>query len=437
MNDLSLADFKILVVEDSPTQAQALRALLNTYGAAVLLARSGESAIEYLEAGETVDLVLTDIIMPGISGYELCVLIKENPRFNHLPVVLLTSLTDPLDNIRGLECGADNYITKPYDERRLVERILQVFETRKARRKPAEPVDRAGSPDDVAIKFLGESFIIKSDKEQILDFLVSSFEDLVKTNEALRESESERLALYNREKLARLEAEDANQAKSEFLAAMSHDLRTPLNAIGGYASLLTDGIQGPVTDGQKSYLERIRRNQTHLLGLVNDVLNFARVEKGQVSITPVDLDVGSIINDIRAMTEVHVSGRGLELRAEECNNLMVRADRERVEQILMNLIGNSLKFTTAGGVINISCTASSDFVTIMVSDTGVGIPPDRLEAIFDPFVQVDSSRANEQQGVGLGLAISRNLARLMDGDLTATSEVGVGSTFMLRLNRVV
>ncbi len=431
MSDLSLQEYKILVVEDSPTQAEALRSLLEVYGADVVVERSGEDALAAISR-DKFDLVMTDIIMPGMSGYELCGAIKQNPALKNLPVVLLTSLTDPQDNIRGLECGADNYITKPYDENRLIERLHHVFAA-----KAVRDLEENGSDAnrEMSITFLGEPFVIRSDKGQILDFLVSSFEDLVKTNEDLRKSESERAQLYNREKSARLEAEAANQAKSEFLAAMSHDLRTPLNAIGGYASLLSDGIQGPVNEAQRSYLERIRRNQAHLLSLVNDVLNFARVERGQVSISMTDIPVSRIVTDVKAMTELQVAAKGLSYEIDGIEGLMVNADRERSEQILMNLLTNSIKFTPTGGKIRLSGKADGDFIVLSVSDTGIGIPPERIESIFDPFVQVNSSRATEQQGVGLGLAISKNLAKLMGGDLTAKSELGKGSTLMLRLKR--
>ncbi len=428
MSTKTLVTKSILIVEDSPTQAESLRALLDEQGATVTVARSGEDALEQLKVMSDVDLILSDIIMPGMSGYDLCRAIKQDKTLRHVPVVILTSLSDPLDTIRGLECGADNYITKPYNNERLIERLLHVFENRESRRKVS-----VGASDEIT--FLRERFTIDSERAQILDFFVSSFEDLVLTNEALRSSESERATLYESERHARMEAEAANQAKSEFLAAMSHDLRTPLNAIGGYAALLAEEIQGPITDAQRSYLERIRRNQKHLLALVNDVLNFARVERGQVAIEVTEVPVNDIIGGVRAMIEPQVLAKSIKYYVDECEPVEILADRERTEQVLMNLLGNAVKFTPVNGRIIVTSITTNDMVTIQVIDTGVGIPDDRLETIFDPFVQVDSSRASEQQGVGLGLAISRNLARLMGGELTVTSVLGEGSKFSLHLRR--
>ena len=424
----------ILVVEDSPTQAAALSALLEEHDYVVHSARSGEEALITLHAMAAasqppVDLVLSDVVMPGMSGYQLCRAIKEDAVLRNLPVMLLTSLTDPLDIIRGLECGADNYITKPYDATRLINRLQDVFVNRELR--------RVTPGDGVSITFLGERFTVTSNKEQILDLLVSSFEELVRTNQALRASEAERAQLYERERTARMDAEAANRAKSDFLTSMSHDLRTPLNAIGGYAELMTEEVQGPVNDAQRGYLERIIRNQKHLLALVNDVLNFARVERGQVTVQMTHVPVEELLAGARAVIEPQMLDKGLTYSVTTCNaEAMVHADRERADQVLINLLGNAVKFTPRGGRIGIACVLTEQSVTLEVSDTGIGIPADRHEAIFDPFVQVDARRTTEQQGIGLGLAISRNLARLMGGELTVESTIGKGSTFALRLERV-
>ena len=436
----------ILVVEDSPTQAAAHAALLEGAGYVVHEARSGEAALALLrgDAGTPpveVALVLSDVVMPGMSGYALCRAVKGDERLRALPVVLLTSLADPMDIIRGLECGADNYLTKPYDPEHLLARLRHVFENRALRR---------GAPRNggVDITFLGARFVITSEKEQILDLLVSSFEELIRTNGALRAAEEERAAAFLREREARLEAEwarrraeearraaeEANRAKSEFLAMMSHDLRTPLNAIGGYTQLLTLGVRGPITAEQRADLDRIRHNQAHLLALVNDVLNFARLERGDVPLTLAAVPMHEVLAGVDAVIAPQLAERGLRYETVLCEpTLTVLADRERLEQILVNLLGNALKFTPSGGRVTLACTTRDGTAAMAVRDTGIGIPAAKLERIFEPFMQVDARRTGTQAGVGLGLAISRDLARRMGGELTVESEVDVGSTFTLTL----
>jgi signal transduction histidine kinase len=231
------------------------------------------------------------------------------------------------------------------------------------------------------------------------------------------------------------EAEEANLAKSQFLAAMSHELRTPLNAIVGYAELIDLGVHGPVTGAQRESLDRIKRNQRTLLALVNDVLNFARLEAGKLEMRISDLPADDLVRGLETMVAPQLRAGGLRYDAPPVPaGMTLRGDRERVEQILLNLLTNSIKFTAPGGVVTVEVRADADRVRISVSDTGSGIPPERLHTVFDPFVQLARfPGAPGEHGVGLGLAISRELATAMGGELTVTSEVGVGSTFTLTL----
>ena len=242
---------------------------------------------------------------------------------------------------------------------------------------------------------------------------------------------------------ARAEAEAANQAKSQFLATMSHELRTPLNAIGGYAELMGIGIHGPVTDDQREALARIQRSQQHLLGLINEVLNYARLEAGSVHFDLTTVGVLDALAVVETLVRPQVLAKGLALTVGPCDpQLSVRADAEKLRQVLLNLLSNATKFTDAGGRIAIACAAADagapahdrePAVAITVTDTGLGIAPDQLERIFEPFVQVGRALHNPGEGTGLGLAISRDLARGMGGDLTVESTPGVGSTFTLTL----
>jgi PAS domain S-box-containing protein len=235
---------------------------------------------------------------------------------------------------------------------------------------------------------------------------------------------------------ARAEAEEANQAKSAFLATMSHELRTPLNAIAGYAQLMEMGIHGPVTPAQRENLAKIRRNQMHLLGLINDVLNFARIEAGQVKYEIHDVPLDGTLSGVEALVEPQLRAKGLDYTYRPGDrSVAALADRERLEQVVLNLLTNAVKFTDRGGGVVLEWEATDGDVAIRVRDTGRGIPRDRLDVIFEPFVQVDPTLTRASEGTGLGLAISRDLARAMGGDLTVQSEEGRGSTFTLTLPR--
>jgi PAS domain S-box-containing protein len=229
-------------------------------------------------------------------------------------------------------------------------------------------------------------------------------------------------------------AESANKAKAEFLAAMSHELRTPLNAIGGYAELLASGLGGPVTEEQRAYLGRIRRSQQHLMAIITDLLNFSRIEAGQLSYDIQPVPMAEVLDGVLVMVEPQLIAKELTLVSEPVEQpVTALADRSKVEQILINLLSNALKFTDTGGRITVSYFTDHDQVSVLVKDTGVGIPADRLEDIFEPFVQVGRSLTSAHEGTGLGLAISRDLARGMGGDLTVHSAIGEGSEFRLSL----
>ena len=250
----------------------------------------------------------------------------------------------------------------------------------------------------------------------------------------IRDFLAERERLLEAERVARAEAEDANRAKSEFLAVMSHELRTPLNAIAGYAELIDIGVHGTLTEAQREAIRRIQKSEKHLLRLIEGVLMYARVESGKVSYDVVDVPVADLITTAEALVAPQMQSRGLRLDVSTCDEgLIVVADFDKVQQILLNLLSNAMKFTPPGGSIAVACRRAGGMAAISVTDSGVGIPAEKLDRIFEPFVQLDTRLTRTQEGVGLGLSISRDLARGMGGDLTVTSAVGEGTCFTLTL----
>ncbi|MBK5186789.1 MAG: GAF domain-containing sensor histidine kinase [Gemmatimonadaceae bacterium] len=247
--------------------------------------------------------------------------------------------------------------------------------------------------------------------------------------------ESERAARKEAE-TARAEAENANRAKSEFLANMSHELRTPLNAIAGYVELLDMEIRGPITKAQRDDLARIKVSQRVLLRLVNDVLNFAKLEGGHVPVTMKKVKVSDVLASIEPLVLPQLMSKGLHFDTEMgADDLRALADPEKLEQILLNLLSNAIKFTPADGSIRLSCGSTPSTVAIRVRDTGRGIAQEKQDRIFEPFVHIDEGFSRQTEGTGLGLAISRNLARAMGGDLEVQSTPGDGAIFTLTLKR--
>ena len=262
-----------------------------------------------------------------------------------------------------------------------------------------------------------------------------------------RKAAEERQRQLERERAARAEAEAASQAKSEFLAMMSHELRTPLNAVLGYTDLLALGLGGPLTDTQRQQLERIAASGRHLLSLVNEVLDLARVEAGRLTVAHVPFVVVPTVDACIMLVQPQAEARGLTLMARVDRQVPLRAfgDEQRTRQILLNLLTNAVKFTPAGGHVTLAVEAlewpdaeakvhgTRRWIAFRVADDGRGIPPEHLETVFAPFVQVDRGHTRDRDGSGLGLTISRRLARLMGGDITLRTLLGRGSTFTLWL----
>lgn len=242
--------------------------------------------------------------------------------------------------------------------------------------------------------------------------------------------------LFEESRAARAEAEAANAAKAQFLASMSHELRTPLNAIAGYAELMELEVLGPVTEKQRDAISRLQRSRKHLSGLVDQVLSFARIEAGKIDVDLAHVPVHEALLRLADMIAPQAVGKNLRYQFDGCDrDVAVYADRDRLDQIVLNLLANAVKYTPAGGAVKVTVECDAETVTINVSDTGLGIPREKQQVIFKPFVQLASNADSSSSGVGLGLAISRDLALAMGGDISVSSEAGAGSVFTLSLPR--
>jgi signal transduction histidine kinase len=249
--------------------------------------------------------------------------------------------------------------------------------------------------------------------------------ELALTNEELRAAISEA-------KKAWAAADSANRSKAEFLAVMSHELRTPLNSIGGYVDLLEMELHGPLTDPQRADLARVRRSQQHLLAIITDILNFTRLEATEVHFDIIEVPLRALVGDLDGVVDSLARTKALSYDCDTpSGGIFVRTDPDKLRQILINLLSNAVKFTPPGGKIRVFTTIAANNVLIHVQDTGSGVPFDKQQAIFEPFVQLDRGLTRTNEGTGLGLAISRGLARGMGADISVKSEPGKGSIFTL------
>jgi signal transduction histidine kinase len=315
------------------------------------------------------DLIVADAMMPGVDGLALLGAIRADHRTRGLPVILLSARAGEDSRVEWLESGADDYLVKPFTAKELIARVRTTASLVRMRRELAR---------------------------------------------------------------AQLESE----AKTQFVTTMSHELRTPINATLGYLELIEMGLHGPVSDKQKESIHRVQMNQRHLLELINQILDLGRLRSGHTQFDVRATPVEEVLESAAEMIEAQAQRKGIIFDASACRGGEVRvacADPAKLKQILLNLLGNAVKFTPAGGRITVSCESEPDAIAISVQDTGDGIPADRVQAIFEPFVQVGRSATEQREGSGLGLAISRELAQGMGATLDVRSAVGKGSTFTVRL----
>ncbi len=372
----SIAKATILVVDDTPDNLALISNLLKDIYQ-VKIATGGEKALEIAGSDLPPDLILLDIMMPGMDGYEVCRRLKRNPQTINIPVIFLTAKSEMEDEKKGLELGAVDYLTKPI----------------------SPPIVLARVKNHLALKAM-------------TDFL----------NE--KNIELER---------AKYVAEKANLAKSSFLSNMSHELRSPLNAILGFAQLL-ESETPPPTASQKESIAQILKAGWHLLTLISEILDLAKVESGQVPMVREPVSLTEVMIECRSMTEPQAQQRSIRISfPQSASPYLVLADRTRVKQVLLNLLSNAIKYNTKEGSVEIKCSEPAPGrIRVSIRDTGVGLPPEQLAQLFQPFNRLGQEGGGEE-GTGIGLVVAKRLVELMGGAIGVESTVGVGSVFWFEL----
>ena len=442
---------EILVAEDSSTQALSLQYLLEQQGYRVTVCENGRLALAAAHHRKPT-LVISDIVMPEMDGYGLCRAFKSDADLSDVPFLLVTTLSDPEDVLRGLEAGADSFILKPYDDPFLLNRVSFVLLHRRLRQ-----TDRAEM--GVEITFKGRTHFITSDRLQILNLLLSTYEAAIQRNDELRRSEEElreansalsavnerleeeirqRQAVEQQLAAAKQQAEAANEAKSAFLATMSHEIRTPMNGIVGMVDVLA---HSQLSEYQADAVRTIQESAFALLHLIDDLLDFSKIEAGKLELerTPTSLSdtAEGVCDTLCALADR--KGVDLFVFVSPAGPAQVLADPVRLRQILYNLIGNAIKFSggpKGHGRVDIRVEVSREDplqVDFTVSDNGIGISAEARSHLFESFRQAEISTTRRFGGTGLGLAICKRLVDLMQGEILVDSTLGNGTTFTVRL----
>jgi CheY-like chemotaxis protein len=456
---VSLSTETILIVDDNPTNLEVLSETLTSAGLQVAVAIDGVGAIEQVDYHQP-DLILLDVMMPGIDGFETCRRLKANPTSADIPVIFMTALADTEHKVKGLSIGAVDYINKPFQQDEVLARVRGHLQLRSFSKALEEQNQRL--KHEIKKRQSVESALLRLNKElekrvedrtvelsRVLQQLQQTQAQLIHQNEELEQRVKDRTLELQQAKNA---ADKANCAKSEFIANMSHEVRTPLNGILGYAQILQRSQT--LTPQERKGVDTINQCGSHLLTLINDILDFSKIEAEKMDLYPMSFHLPVFLQGVGEIFSVRADQKKIGFIYQPDPSLPngVYVDEKRLRQVLINLLGNAVKFTKHGAVTfkvkvlgrqktqelagEIGTIMNSQLSTVKlrfeIHDTGVGVSPNALERIFMPFEQAGDDRA-QSQGTGLGLTISQKILSLMNSHIQVTSEQGRGSTFWFDL----
>lgn len=425
---VTLGDEKILVVEDSPTQAMLLKESLDERKLSVKVAYNGVEAIKIMQS-YLPTIIISDIEMPCMDGYEFCRYVKQDARFKHIPVILLTNLTDSMDAVRGIECGADSFLTKPCEIDFLLSTMVDALYNR---RHPHEP----DAERKMEFFFGGQKHHIHVDHMQVIDLLLSTFSAAIQKNMELEKAYRKLNIIHEEIEHKNILLEQLNREKNQLLGMAAHDLRNPLSVIQGFSQLLIQRLKASHDDESVKMLERIRHSSTFMLQLINDLLDVSVIEAGEINLHVSRFDLVSFLDEVIFLVSKTAIDKNITL-VKNCSleTLEVAADRNKIEQVFTNLLTNAIKFSNLSAVVEISLDADEKEILIAIQDNGAGIPFEERDKLFKPFSKTSAKGTAGEPSTGLGLAIVNKIVLAHKGRVWVESEVGVRTTFFVALPR--
>jgi signal transduction histidine kinase len=451
---------EILVVEDSLTQAEVLKYILKKNNYSVRHAIDGQKALEILNQFKP-DIIISDIVMPGMDGYRFCSIVKADDSLKKIPVILLTALSDPRDVIKGLECGADSFLVKPYSEEFLITRIQYFIQNTELRKN--QNGDR-----DLEILFANQNYTINSSPRQLLDVLLTTYENSILKNKELIESNKNlKIAQDNlnrlntsleqqvkvrtqelgnttenlleeikdrkltEESLLKSEARlhELNATKDKFFSIIAHDLKNPFNSIIGFSDLLLEKVQEKDYDGIEEFAGQIRNSSQLAMDLLTNLLEWSRAQTGKIEFTPESVEIGSLIDEVTQLLNDTAKQKSITISDKNRHNASVIADKNMITSILRNLVSNAIKFTHPGGQIVISTEQMPNECLVTVSDNGVGIKQETIEKLFRIDQNSSTMGTQNEKGTGLGLLLCKEFIEKHSGKIWVESDPGKGSKF--------
>lgn len=424
----ALTGISVLVVEDSKTQALQLAAALEDQQLKVTLVGNGLEGLRQMEK-ELPDIVIADIEMPVMNGYTFCRSVKSDVKLKSTPVILLTNLSDASDVIKGIECGADSFMTKPHDIALLLRNIFDLLANKKMRAENREQ-------QSLELSFGGKYHVLQANQAQLVELLLSTYASAIKKNLELELS-------YRQLNLMHQELENKNmvlkqliEQKNQFLGMAAHDLRNPLRIIEGYCQILIDTLQSKLDPAALKMLAHIQRTSMTMLQLVNELLDISAIESGKIKLRLEPIDIIALISAIVSLEEMQAQKKNISItfvNKAETNAPKVLCDEGKISQVLNNLISNALKFSYPNSIVTLDVHFSQKEAIISISDQGIGIVPEEKERIFQPFMRGSGKTTAGESSTGLGLAIVHRIVEAHQGRIWLESEPQKGSTFFVSL----